>query len=281
MAITEAEGSAAGPLLRAINRIAAAVAGEFPEVAIDTLAYAYAQAPPKLTSARQNVIVRLCTNGVDLIRPLSANANAKFRAVLEGWSNKAGRLYLWHYVTDFGNMLQVRPALRQQLELRHRAGLQQRDPPPPTGVPKLRHDRCRRGLACSEHLGRRDLRGGPRDGRVPAEHLGRPANRPGCSSCSRTYFLSDIFPLGHISSRTYFLSDIFPLRHISSQTYFLSDIFPLALRAAVALLICAVYSALCTLCSALYTLYTLCGLYSVLCSQTHFLSHCFCALPSH
>jgi hypothetical protein len=109
MAITNEEGSPAGPLLRAINQIAAAIAEEFPTVAIDTLAYAYAQQPPKLTSAGPNVIIRLCTNRVDFTQPLAAESNAPFREILNGWSARAKRMYLWHYVADFGNYLQVFP----------------------------------------------------------------------------------------------------------------------------------------------------------------------------
>eukprot|EP01052_Picozoa_sp_SAG31_P042844 SAG31_NODE_6935_length_1844_cov_1.910029_2_plen_405_part_00 len=108
-AITAEEGSAAGPLLRAINQIAAAVEDEFPHVAIDTLAYTYTQDPPKLTSARPNVIIRLCTNQVDFTKPLAHPTNEKFLAILRGWSAKTRRLFLWHYVADFGNLLQVFP----------------------------------------------------------------------------------------------------------------------------------------------------------------------------
>ena len=47
-----------GPLLRAVNAIAAAVEPEFPHVAIDTLAYQYTRAAPRVTVPRPNVIVR-------------------------------------------------------------------------------------------------------------------------------------------------------------------------------------------------------------------------------
>ena len=39
MAIIKAEGSPMGPLLRAVNAVAAGIADEFPHVAVDTLAY--------------------------------------------------------------------------------------------------------------------------------------------------------------------------------------------------------------------------------------------------
>lgn len=39
MAIIKEEGSPMGPLLRAVNTIADRIAGDFPNIAVDTLAY--------------------------------------------------------------------------------------------------------------------------------------------------------------------------------------------------------------------------------------------------
>ena len=49
-----------GPLLRAVNAVAAAIEGEFPGVAISTMAYQHTSKPPLKTRPRQNVIIRLC-----------------------------------------------------------------------------------------------------------------------------------------------------------------------------------------------------------------------------
>ena len=43
--IAEEGGTAMGPLLRAVNQIAEALAADFPLVAVDTLAYEYSQPP--------------------------------------------------------------------------------------------------------------------------------------------------------------------------------------------------------------------------------------------
>ena len=112
LAVAKEEHSQAGPLLRAINTIADAIADEFPEVKIDTLAYTYAQQPPILTKARPNVIIRLCTNHVDFTKPLSSPANVGFRRTLDGWKLEANAtVYIWNYIADFGNLLQVFPNL--------------------------------------------------------------------------------------------------------------------------------------------------------------------------
>lgn len=59
-AIIKEEGSPAGPIIRAINQIAAEVKKKYPHVQVDTLAYMYSQ-PPCKTKPADNVIVRLCS----------------------------------------------------------------------------------------------------------------------------------------------------------------------------------------------------------------------------
>lgn len=115
LAVIAEEQSPAGPLLRAINAIAEAIAEEFPLVAIDTLAYTYNAPAPLLTKVRPNVIVRLCVGDasapVDFLRPFASEANRPFRAQLQDWREKANatRLFVWNYVCDFGNYIQTFP----------------------------------------------------------------------------------------------------------------------------------------------------------------------------
>lgn len=84
LAVIAEEQSPAGPLLRAINAIAEAIAEEFPLVAIDTLAYTYNAPAPLLTKVRPNVIIRLCVGDssapVDFLRPFASETNRPFRA---------------------------------------------------------------------------------------------------------------------------------------------------------------------------------------------------------
>lgn len=56
--MAEEGGAPSGPLLRAVNRIADAIAEEFPRVVVSTLAYEYSRRPPALTRPRRNVAVR-------------------------------------------------------------------------------------------------------------------------------------------------------------------------------------------------------------------------------
>jgi hypothetical protein len=112
------EGDAwSGPLLRFVNAIAAAVAKEFPDKAIDTLAYQYTRKPPAKTKPLDNVIVRLCSIECCFAHPLDADAsldpkNAEFARDLAGWSKLSHRLYIWDYVIDYSHSIMPFPNLR-------------------------------------------------------------------------------------------------------------------------------------------------------------------------
>ena len=90
-----------GPLLRAVNAIAAAIAGDYPDVLVDTLAYQcvharprrasvvihmyrYTQQPCKITKPARNVIIRLSNIESNFGAPLTDPSNAAFLNVLEG-----------------------------------------------------------------------------------------------------------------------------------------------------------------------------------------------------
>ena len=75
-----------GPMLRAINQIADAIAKEYPSVAIDTLAYQYTRPAPKLTKPRSNVIIRLCSIECNFGRPLTDPSNAPFQKDISNWA---------------------------------------------------------------------------------------------------------------------------------------------------------------------------------------------------
>ena len=111
-AVEKEEGSPAGLLLRFVNDVAEAIEKDYPNVAIDTLAYQYTRKPPLLTKPRPNVIVRLCSIECSFSRPLTDEQNAAFRKDIEGWSKICQRLYVWDYVTDFGHYVQPHPNLR-------------------------------------------------------------------------------------------------------------------------------------------------------------------------
>jgi hypothetical protein len=108
-AIDDAEGSHAGSMIAFVNYVAEKIAPEFPNIAVDTLAYQYTRKPPVTLRPRPNVIVRLCSIECNFREPLDSAANAAFAADIRGWEQRADRLYIWDYVTDFGHYVQPFP----------------------------------------------------------------------------------------------------------------------------------------------------------------------------
>jgi hypothetical protein len=108
-ALDDAEGTHAATMLAFVNYIAEKIEPEFPHVAVDTLAYQYTRKPPKTLKPRPNVIVRLCSIECNFREPLDHPSNAAFAADIRGWAERADRLYIWDYVTDFGHYVQPHP----------------------------------------------------------------------------------------------------------------------------------------------------------------------------
>lgn len=107
--IDEREGSPSGSLLEFVNYIAEKIEPEFPNVAIDTLAYQYTRKPPKTITPRKNAIVRLCSIECNFREPLNHESNAKFADDILGWAKICNRLYIWDYTTDFAHYIQPHP----------------------------------------------------------------------------------------------------------------------------------------------------------------------------
>jgi len=113
LAVEAEEGTASGPLLRFVNRVAEDIGREFPAVWVETLAYQYTRSAPKKVRPRKNVIVRLCTIECSFVEPLGAGEqNAPLRADIEAWSRIAPQLFVWDYVTDFHSYMQPHPNMR-------------------------------------------------------------------------------------------------------------------------------------------------------------------------
>lgn len=105
-----------GPYLRFVNAIADAVRDEFPDKAVDTLAYQFTRKPPTQTTPRPNVIVRLCDIECCFAHPLATRAdldqrNADFARDLRDWSKISDRLYVWDYVINYGHSIMPFPNL--------------------------------------------------------------------------------------------------------------------------------------------------------------------------
>jgi len=114
-AMAAAEGSQIAPVLWMVNRVADAVRDEFPDKAIDTLAYQWTRKPPRTMRPASNVIVRLCSIECCFAHSFEACNSAENRAFVEdvkGWSTMCDRLWVWDYVTSFGHYLTPFPNMR-------------------------------------------------------------------------------------------------------------------------------------------------------------------------
>ena len=107
-AIAKAEDAQGAPVLALVNRVAEAVQQQFPDKAVETLAYQWTRRPPKNLRPRPNVIVRLCSIECCFAHPLAtcdSPANQAFVKDLQGWAKISKRLWIWDYVTDFSNYM--------------------------------------------------------------------------------------------------------------------------------------------------------------------------------
>jgi hypothetical protein len=114
-ALAEKEQAQSGPIVAFVNRIADAIAQEYPNVALDTLAYSYSRKPPKTIRPRPNVIIRLCSIECCFAHPLASDdypANVSFRDDIANWFKLTRRIYIWDYVCDFANYIMPWPNLR-------------------------------------------------------------------------------------------------------------------------------------------------------------------------
>ncbi len=113
----EAGGAWSGPYLAFVNSIAEALAKEFPDKAIDTLAYQFTRKPPVGIQPLANVIVRLCSieccfaHTLDVAKSIDP-ANAAFADDIKAWSKLCKRLYIWDYVIDYSHALLPFPNLK-------------------------------------------------------------------------------------------------------------------------------------------------------------------------
>jgi len=106
--LAEQEGSQMAPVLQLVNRVAEAVEKEFPDRAVETLAYQWTRRAPRQMRPRGNVIVRLCSIECCFAHSLedcNGKANRAFREDARAWAKVGKRLWVWDYVTDFRHYL--------------------------------------------------------------------------------------------------------------------------------------------------------------------------------
>lgn len=103
-AVDDEEGSHAGTIIRFVNRIADAVAVDYPKVEIHTLAYQYSRQAPIVTKPRDNVIIQLCTIECCFNHSIDdpdCSTNVAMNNDIEAWSKICNRIYIWDYTTNF------------------------------------------------------------------------------------------------------------------------------------------------------------------------------------
>ncbi len=112
-AVDAEEGSPSGLMLRFVNQVADEVAKKYPNHLIDTFAYWYTEAPPKIAKPRPNVRVRLCPINNCQHHPYgTCPENKAFMGRLNAWHAITNNvLYIWHYNTVFANYLLPLPDL--------------------------------------------------------------------------------------------------------------------------------------------------------------------------
>lgn len=107
-ALDRKEGSPAGSLIHFTNAVAEGIEDEFPNVAVETLAYQYTRKAPKVRT-RHNVTVRLCSYECDFLHTFDHINNRAFGDDVKAWARICERLYIWDYVVNFENYVLPHP----------------------------------------------------------------------------------------------------------------------------------------------------------------------------
>ncbi|CAG4999868.1 hypothetical protein DYBT9275_02331 [Dyadobacter sp. CECT 9275] len=104
--LDDREGSHSGTLIQFVNQIADSVAQVYPEVTLQTLAYAYTEIPPKTLKPADNVTIRLCHYDYCSAHKLGAcDDHKRYIERLDQWSKIAKRITIWDYYTNFERYL--------------------------------------------------------------------------------------------------------------------------------------------------------------------------------
>lgn len=118
-AVNREEETEGGTLFRTLNRLSDDLAKDYPEVSLQTLAYAYAQKGPAKTMLRDNIIICFAPLKADqgrLITDASSEANRKALQDLKGWQGKCKQLYLWNYYYNTWSWMGLFPDIQTLVE---------------------------------------------------------------------------------------------------------------------------------------------------------------------
>lgn len=101
--IDEEEGSHAGTLIRFMNALSDAFKDKYPKLKFQTFAYQYTRKPPK-TKCRDNIVIKLCPMEMCPNHTFFDDncwQNRDFKRDLEGWNEKAQKIYVWDYSANY------------------------------------------------------------------------------------------------------------------------------------------------------------------------------------
>ena len=106
-AIDDREGTPMGSLLTFVNRIAADIKDEYPNVYVETLAYSYTEQPPKTIKPADNVMIRLCPSPCNACSFADGTCEqaTRYRELIRKWSEIAPNLFIWTYTTNYQHYL--------------------------------------------------------------------------------------------------------------------------------------------------------------------------------
>jgi len=102
------EGSAAGPIIHFVNKVAA----QFPDKIISTLAYQYSRKAPKHIKPANNVQIMLCTIELNRSKAIEFDSlSVSFLKDINDWGNISQNIYLWDYTVNFSHHITPFPNL--------------------------------------------------------------------------------------------------------------------------------------------------------------------------
>jgi hypothetical protein len=106
--ITADEGSAAGPIIHFVNKVAA----QFPDKTISTLAYQYSRKAPKYVKPADNVQIMLCTIELSRSKDIANDPGSiSFLKDITDWGKICKNIYLWDYTVNFSHHITPFPNL--------------------------------------------------------------------------------------------------------------------------------------------------------------------------
>lgn len=94
-------GNKSDLLMDVVNEAADAIATEFPNVKVHTLAYSITLPTPKTIVPRKNVIIEVATGPDDYSQPMESSDNAEKRKYFDDWHKFGNPLSTWTYEADY------------------------------------------------------------------------------------------------------------------------------------------------------------------------------------